>query len=223
MNVPNKPKHSGALGKTYTFICTFAGLMTLIGGAALTLSVFFVLGVLVGRGHRPESAIPPIERMMPKENTAASAPSAEILKAEELQYSDQLAKKGTEAQPTKSIDGTEGKTPEPAKTPDKAADAKKSTPAKAEPKPEAKAADGPRYDYIYQVGSFPDEAQAKAFLKRVKATGLKASIETATVKSKPQYRVVVSFRGKPTETRELKAKLGTVGVPKPLMRSKTPI
>ncbi len=226
MNSLNKSKPPGAPVKTYTFICTSAGLMTLVGAAALTLSLFFVLGVLVGRGHRPESAIPPIERMMPKEQPAAAAgPSTEILKAEELQYSDQLAKKGTETQPSKSIDATERKTPEPAKTPDKAADAKKSTEAKtkAEAKAKAKTGDGPRYDYVYQAGSFPDENQAKAFLKRVKATGLKASIETDTVNAKPLYRVVVSFRGKPLETREIKAKLGTVGVPKPLMRSKTPI
>ena len=236
---PNKPKVPGAPVKTYTFICTSAGLMALIGAAALTLSLFFLLGVLVGRGHRPESAIPPIERMMPKEQPAAAGPATEILKAEELQYSDQLAKKGTEAQPAKSIDGPERKTQEPAKTPDKAADAKKAAEAEAKAKAEAKTkakteakakaeaktktGDGPRYDYVYQAGSFPDENQAKAFLKRVKATGLKASIENATDDGKPLYRVVVSFRGKPVETRELKAKLGTVGVPKPLMRSKTPI
>jgi cell division septation protein DedD len=235
MNSPIKIKDPGAQGRTYTFNCTFGGLAAMATAATLALSLFFVLGVLVGRGHRPESAIPPIERIMPTENIAPAGPSAGILKAEELQYSDQLAQKGSEAQPTKSIDAVERKAPDKARTPDKAADARKGEKSAAQVKPEAKAeakasakpaakdADAGRYDYAYQAASFPDENQAKAFLKRVKASGLKASIENGTANGKAWYRVVVFFRGTPEETRGLKEKLGRLGVPKPLMRAKTPV
>jgi cell division septation protein DedD len=240
MNSPIKLKDPGAPGRTYTFNCTFGGLAAMATAATLALSLFFVLGVLVGRGHRPESAIPQIERIMPTEAPLKSGPSAEILKAEELQYSEQLAKKGPEAQPTKPIDAVERKAPEKAKAPDKAkapekaADAKKSEKtaqakpaAKSDAKPEAKASakdeDTTRYDYTYQAASFPDEDQAKAFLKRVRGAGLKASIENGTANAKPWFRVVVFFRGTPAETRGLKEKLAHLGVPKPLMRGKTPL
>jgi len=227
MNSPIKIKDPGAPGRTYTFNCTFGGLAAMATAATLALSLFFVLGVLVGRGHRPESAIPQIERIMPTEAPVKAGPSAEILKAEELQYSEQLAKKGPEAQPAKPIDAVERKAPEKAKAPDKAADAKKGEKAKPEAKasakPEAKDEDATRYDYTYQAASFPDENQAKAFLKRVKGAGLKASIENGTANAKPWFRVVVFFRGTPAETRGLKEKLAHLGVAKPLMRGKTPL
>jgi cell division protein FtsN len=177
---------------------------------------------------------------MPTEAGAKPAPSEEILKAEELQYSEQLAKKGTEATLAKPIDAVERKAPEKAKPdakPDGKSDGKSDakSDAKAAAKPGAKAdskaeakvvakdEDTQRYDYIYQAASFPDENQAKAFLKRVKGTGLKASIENGEANGKPWYRVVVFFRGTPAETRGLKEKLGGLGVPKPLMRAKTSI
>jgi cell division septation protein DedD len=221
MNSPIKIKDPGAPGRIYTFNCSFGGLAVMATAATLALSLFFVLGVLVGRGHRPESAIPQIERIMPTEAIPSTGPSAEILKAEELQYSEQLAKKGPEAALTKSIDAEEKpKAPEKAAAPAKS-EAK--TSAKPEAKPEAKTEDNTRYDYTYQVASFPDESQAKDFLKRVKAKGLKASIENGTANAKPWFRVVVFFRGTPEETRGLKEKLAALGAAKPLMRGKTPL
>lgn len=227
MNSPIKIKEPGAPGRVYTFNCSFGELAAMATAVTLALSLFFVLGVLVGRGHRPESAIPQIERIMPTENVPTPTPTAEILKAEELQYSEQLAKKGPEATLSKSIDAEKPKTAEKPKAPEKAAEAKKgekaAAPAKPEAKPEAKAEDNARYDYTYQVASFPDENQAKDFLKRVKAKGLKASIENGTANNRPWFRVVVFFRGTPEETRGLKEKLAALGAPKPLMRGKTPL
>jgi len=236
MNAPIKLKEPGSAGRTYTFNCTFGGLATLATAATLALSLFFVLGVLVGRGHRPEAVIPPIERIMPTENSAR--PAQEVLKAEELQYSEQLAKKGPEAQPTKSIDKVERKAPEKPKAEDAKKGEKKADKAKAEKASQAEKAkqaekptekptekkdeDTRRYDYIYQAASFPDQPQAQAFLKKVKAQGLKADIENGTANGRPWYRVVVFFQGTPADTRGLKEKLGNLGVPKPLMRAKTP-
>jgi cell division protein FtsN len=227
MNAPIKLKEPGTSGRTYTFNCTFGGLAALATAVTLALSLFFVLGVLVGRGHRPEAAIPPIERIMPTESSARPAPPAEILKAEELNYNEQLAKKGPEAQPSKPIDKVERKAPEKAKAEGEKKSDKK-TAVKDEKKPdqakaEKKDEDVRRYDYVYQAASFPDQDQAKAFLKRVRGQGLKADIENGAANGNPWYRVVVFFQGTPTETRALKEKLGNVGVPRPLMRSKTPL
>lgn len=233
MNAPIKIKDPGTHGRMYTFNCTFGGLAALATAATLALSLFFVLGVLVGRGHRPEAAIPPIERIMPTEGPARPGPSPEILKAEELTYSDQLAKKGPEAQPSRPIDSEERKAPEKPKAEAQSPKAEaKAEPKKDEKKPDKAAApdkqaakdeDTRRYDYIYQAASFPDQNQATAFLKRVKGQGLKASIENGTANGQPWFRVVVFFQGTPADTRGLKEKLGALGVPKPLMRGKTPL
>lgn len=241
MNAPIKIKDPGAHGRMYTFNCSFGGLAALATAVTLALSLFFVLGVLVGRGHRPEAVIPPIDRIMPTESSVRPAPPAEILKAEELQYSEQLAKKGTEAQLSRPIDKVERKAPEKSKaepqdvkkdaktdvkTDAKAGakkDEKQADKQKQADKKETKSDDTRRYDYIYQAASFPDQGEAKTFLKRVKSQGLKADIETGTANGKPWFRVVVFFQGTPEETRGLKEKLGTLGVPKPLMRAKTPV
>lgn len=240
MTTPIKLRDPHNQGRSYTYSFTFGGLATLVAALTLALTLFFVLGVLVGRGHRPEAAVPPIARIMPTE-PSANADSAEILKAEELQYGESLAAKGTEPTPSKPIDQVERKAPEKAKAPegDKKAAEKKSTDKAAEKLAEKKTAeaaktaekeadkeaekDTKRYDYIYQAGSFPEQEQAKSFLKKVKAAGLpKAGIETGTVGGKPWYRVVVPFQGTPIETRGLKAKLGGIGVTKIVMRSKKP-
>lgn len=44
--------------KSYSFTFTLSGLISLCGGVALALSVFFILGILVGRGYRPETKVP---------------------------------------------------------------------------------------------------------------------------------------------------------------------
>ena len=235
MNTPIKIKEPGSPGRVYTFNCTFGGLAAMATAATLALSLFFVLGVLVGRGHRPEAAIPPIDRIMPTENNARPAP--EILKAEELQYSEQLGQKCTETQPARPIDKVERKSPEKPKAEaqnpkaealaaikkDAKKDEKKPGQSGQAEKNDKKDEDARRYDYIYQTASFPTQDEAKAFLKRVKAQGMKADIETGNASGKSWYRVVVFFQGTPADTRGLKEKLGGLGVPKPLMRAKTPV
>lgn len=239
MTTPIKLRDPHNQGRSYTYSFTFGGLATLVAALTLALTLFFVLGVLVGRGHRPEAAVPPIARIMPTEPPANQA-SAEILKAEELQYGESLAAKGTEPTPSKPIDQVERKAPEKAKAPEgdkkdagkatdkaaeKLADKKTAEAAKTAEKDADKEAekDTKRYDYIYQAGSFPEQEQAKSFLKKVKGAGLsRASIETGTVGGKPWYRVVVPFQGTPVETRGLKAKLAGIGVTKIVMRSKKP-
>ena len=251
MNAPIKIRDPHSQGRTYTYSFTFGGLASLVAALTLALTLFFVLGVLVGRGHRPEAALPPIARIMPTE-PAANQATSEILKAEDLQFGDNLGK-GADAGPAKSMDGKQtkqGNTAEkkseqkPEQKPEQKSD-KKDDQKAAEKLADKKAAadtakdttkdagkdeakkddkDPKRYNYIYQIGSFPEQDQAKAFLKKVKGGGVsKATIETGTVGGKAWYRVVVPFQGTPIETRGLKAKLNSVGVSKIVMRSKKPL
>ncbi len=249
MSTPIKLKDPGSQGRTYTYSFTFGGLATLVASMALALTLFFVLGVLVGRGHRPEAALPPVARIMPTE-PPAQKDAGEILRPEELQFREHLEAKGTEPTPAKPIDKVEHKPKAPEKKEDKKEEKKaEAKPAekgkddkkaadhkaaekladqkadkKAEAKPEQKAdGDTKRYAYVYQAGSFPDPEQAKAFLKKVKSTGLKAEIETGTADGKTWYRVVCPFQGTPVETRGLKEKLKGIGVKQVVMRSKKPL
>ncbi len=65
--------------------------------ALCVLAVFavawaFVLGVVVGRGYRPETAVPEIDRIMPAPPAQNQTADLGVLKPEELNYMDQLSK-----------------------------------------------------------------------------------------------------------------------------------
>ncbi|OIO02306.1 MAG: hypothetical protein AUJ49_06455 [Desulfovibrionaceae bacterium CG1_02_65_16] len=246
MNAPIRLKDPNA-SRLYSFNLSFGGMAVLLTAMALALTLFFILGVLVGRGHRPETAVPVVADMMPKEPMARPALSPDVLKPEDLSYPEQLGKRGDA--PARSIDAkndpkpaakpegkaeakTEGKKDERTrdgkkaaqladkKAADRKADLKTADKKNAEKKPDP---DTQRYDYAYQVATFPDADSAKAYLKRIKALGIKGDIETGTANGKTWHRVVVFFQGTPTDTRGLKKKLGSLGAQKLVMRSKTPI
>ncbi len=231
MNAPIRLKDPNTSGRQYSFTLGFGGMAVLVTGLTLALCLFFVLGVLVGRGHRPETAVPVVAGIMPKESLAKPAP--EVLKAEELSYSEQLGKKHEGPAPSRPIDKVERKAPEKKeekkddkKAAEKLADKKTAEKAAAKPadkKDEKKPdPDTRRYDYAYQAATFPDAEGAKAYLKKVKGLGFKGDIESGTTDGKAWHRVVVFFQGTPTDTRTLKEKLAGIGAQKLVMRSKTP-
>jgi len=287
MTAPIRLRDPHASGKMYSFNLSFGEMAVLLTAMALALTLFFILGVMVGQGHRPEAAVPVVAGIMPKDPMSRPAPSEKVLSPEDLGYPDQLnhrtpapvraaddgsnatakAESATAAKPadksetkskpeakpeakvkikpeakteTKIETKAEAKRDERSKADRKAAEladqkaadkAKDQKAIRAEADKAAKKArderppdpDTQRYDYSYQVASFPSTDEAKAYLKRVKGLGIKGDIESGVSAGKPWYRVVVFFRGTPTDTRGLKAKLGTLGAQKFVMRSKDPI
>ena len=51
--------------RTFTFQLSGAGLASVVVVGALCLVWVFILGVLVGRGYKPEAAVPELAQMMP--------------------------------------------------------------------------------------------------------------------------------------------------------------
>ena len=54
-----------ASGKTYDFSLSLPGMISAVGAGVLALTFFFVMGILIGRGYRPESDVPPLQEIMP--------------------------------------------------------------------------------------------------------------------------------------------------------------
>ncbi|GAB6036297.1 SPOR domain-containing protein [Fundidesulfovibrio butyratiphilus] len=86
--------------RTFTFQLSGAGLASVVVVAALCLVWVFILGVLVGRGYKPETAVPELAQMMPSAPAPATPEQKEpptVLKPEELQFMESLqGKKPTE-------------------------------------------------------------------------------------------------------------------------------
>jgi energy-converting hydrogenase Eha subunit F len=79
--------------RKFTFEFTTPGLLSVIVVVLLGFVWVFILGVLVGRGYKPENAVPELAQMMPAPAPASQPEQTEPpkpLKPEELQFQDVL-------------------------------------------------------------------------------------------------------------------------------------
>ncbi len=138
------------------------------------------------------------------------------------------AAKPEPAKPTASSAKEQPPKPAAKETP-QAKTAAKETP-KAQPgapKPDPKAADKAkaesttgRFDYVYQVAAFKDAPPAEAMRAKLQGAGIKARVEKSQEGAVTWYRIMVPFRGKPEDTRSLRASLAQQGIPRVILHSK---
>jgi cell division protein FtsN len=218
---PSKPP------RVFSFTLSLPGLISAVGSGILALSFFFVMGILIGRGYRPESDVPQLGEIMPtKEHgqLAEEPRKPEILKPEELGYSDRL-----KADPEKVMDQP---APKPEPKPEPAAKAEPAPKAAPEPQgaeisPEAfKPADDSGeevFNYVYQVASFRKAELAEALSGKLVNAGLRTAIASGDVNGSTWHRVQVLHHGTPASTSGMKEVLARFGIEKPLLKSKKPI
>uniref|UniRef100_I2Q1P9 Sporulation related protein n=1 Tax=Desulfovibrio sp. U5L TaxID=596152 RepID=I2Q1P9_9BACT len=85
--------------RKFSFEISMSGVISVGIVVVLGMCWVFILGILVGRGYRPEAAVPQIAQMMPTtEPKADGAPAAapSVLKPEELQFMEGLQDKDGE-------------------------------------------------------------------------------------------------------------------------------
>ena len=246
------PDRGGSKKKTYSFELSLPVLIGASALLIVGVIWVFIFGVLVGRGYQPELNLPELARLMPGNSVNATPMQRpEPLKAEDLQFYDALKEKSARApapapvtrevretkkpsQPAQRKKSVAKTAPSPTK---KSSTAKKSSVKQSIAKQSTtkqsmttrqvssqKTLSGEqRYDYVYQTASFRKKQAAEDFKQKIISLGLTPEIEKILHKGADWYRVNVRFKGAPVETRGLKAKLSTIGVKKPLIRSKTPI
>ncbi|MFZ5425976.1 MAG: SPOR domain-containing protein [Thermodesulfobacteriota bacterium] len=79
--------------RKFTFEFSGPGLVSVVVVAVLGIVWVFILGVLVGRGYKPEEAVPQVAQIMPAPAPSAQAESKEpptVLKPEQLEFQDTL-------------------------------------------------------------------------------------------------------------------------------------
>lgn len=189
----------------------------------------FIFGVMLGRGHNPEEMVPELAKVMPAPPPQAESPPDEsmnnVLRPQELQYHDSL-KGGDSGSPPRI-------TPAPVQRHDQAAkpeSAPKSAPQATAPQPTPQKAPTPQdaqdqtvYSYIYQVAASTNQASAENLRKKLEANGFSASISQNKSNDVTWYRILVSFKGKPDDTRILRSKLAQHGISTVILRGKTPV
>ena len=221
--------------KTFTFTLSLPGLISAVGSGILALTFFFVMGILIGRGYRPEADVPRLEEMMPtKEHGQLNEDQPEaqgILRAEELGYPDRLKASPDQVMGDSLNEPLSKAAPEkkPAPKPETAPAAKPEAPpapaAQAAPEapPAAQAAPGePVYDYVYQVASFRKAEMAESLVAQLRGAGLSAAVAPGDVQGSTWHRVQVRHHGTPASTDAMKSVLAKFGINKTMLKSKKP-
>ena len=159
MNQKKVPARKGE-PRTYSYTFSLPQLVGLGGGLTAALTVFFVLGILIGRGYRPEAEVPELARIMPAPPAPGSVAQEEpkVLKPEELHYMEQLTQGSTAKAPKAEKPKAEEKPkPEAAKPEPKPEPAKAKADDKAKAEEKAKAIEAVRAEEKAKT-----EAAAKA-------------------------------------------------------------
>jgi cell division protein FtsN len=93
-NAKNGSRDNGGSkgGKRFNISLSLPGMVVVVTVLLFGLAWTFVIGVLVGRGYKPEAAVPEIAALMPGTGNASKG-EVQVLKPEDLQYLDDLTKK----------------------------------------------------------------------------------------------------------------------------------
>jgi cell division protein FtsN len=226
-------------GRTWDFSLTLPGMISAVGAGILALTFFFVMGILIGRGYRPETDVPPLGQLMPQSEHGQLGTEPEkptILQAEELDYPERLKASPDKimdthpaetalkppAQTPAQIQVQQAQAPQPATQPVPAQPIQtQSAPPQAAPATGADQSGEPVFDYIYQVASFRQKDMAQGLADKLAAAGLRTGVESGEVSGATWHRVQVFHQGTAASTGSMRALLAKFGIDKPLLRKKT--
>lgn len=214
-------KPSSPPRKRWKFELGPAGVIGLGSVAALIMAWSFILGVLVGRGYKPESVILEFGHFVPpliKGESGGGSPKP--LLPEELRFFDTLQEKAKQhamppAPPRRDAAPEVRPTPPAAQEPTKAAPPSPPPSQSVQTVPAAE-----RFEFVYQAAAFRTEAQARALQQRISDVGGAVSVELSVLDGRSWYRVLVTIRGSAADAEQVKARLRGHGITDPFLRHK---
>ena len=231
--VVNKPRKGP---KVFTVVFTATDLIWMGVGAALALTIFFVFGLLVGRGYFPAQEEYLVQgQMHPAEQQPQVEP--EVLRAEELTYPERISEQRPKPKPAMAANATavaepgqegagavNGTTAEmPAETGEEGVAIESPGTGETAGTVETPAdADELVFNYIYQVAAFKEQAMAQDLSAKLAAKGMTSDIAQGENKGVIWYRVRVLHTGTPPSTRELRDAVFEITKVKPMLVSKKP-
>jgi cell division protein FtsN len=218
-----KTKSSSTPKKKWKIEFGLFGLLGLGTVGTLVMAWAFILGILVGRGYKPESVIPDLGRAVsPLSSTMTKDPPRTVLQPEELRFFETLQERGN--QPIPSV--PRRSEPPRAQTTPRSTVQEAQQPAQAQSAPTVQAPPAvvapstPQFEFVYQVASFQNNTQARALQQSIIASGISATVESSIVNGRQWYRVLVFVRGSQAEAEHAKTQLQRLGIADPFLRAK---
>ncbi|WP_031385730.1 SPOR domain-containing protein [Desulfonatronum thiodismutans] len=224
---------SGGKKKRWRFELGPFGMLGVGLVGTLVMAWAFILGILVGRGYHPESVIPEIGWPPPSLPTLSTPRT--VLQPEELRFHETLQERGSQPSPEAPRRAEPPRVSAPARQApqvqqEAAVDSVPAPVVVAPPGPtsptgQTGAADPvetgePRFEFVYQVASFQNDAQAGELRQSIASAGLSASVEAGMVNDRQWYRVLVTVRGSQAEADLAKSRLQGLGIADPFLRAK---
>jgi len=229
------PEEKSVGPRKFTIELSFSWVVAVSLVGILGLVMAFIIGLMLGRGQKPENAVPELARIMPAPvdppQKTVEAPT--VLKPEELQFMENLQGKGKSGDAV-VVDSTKGASDStlskyaPPETGDKGklgpqANAAEGPPPKSaqdKPAPASKTPSVKRYDMIYQLGAYANKAQAKTEMDRLTKRGFKVAVAETKSGANTLYKVTIQLRG---NEEEIKAWLEKIGAKNAILRDKKPL
>jgi len=210
--------------RSYSIKLTFSALLTTVIVALIGIAWVFILGVMVGRGHNPDTKLHELTGRVLRGRQApvVQEPPQAILRPEELNFGTALRDKplhnstAVAQTPTGQTNSTVVST---------VAGNAPAVQATQPPPPLAlQGAQPARFDFIYQVAAFRDSGQADRLRERLEGEGVRTTMETSPAKDgKSLYKVLALRRGTEEDDRQLLAVLERLKLGPSLLRSKKPV
>ncbi len=183
----------------------------------------FILGVLVGKGYKPENAVPEIARIMPVQPEVSPA-QPKTLTAEELGYYDRLKnnhpapQNPQHAKAARVVHATAKPAPKAVRS-----DLRTTAPARKQTSPTTSSQSAqktPRFSFTYQIAALKNETDAIRLQQQVIRLGIAAYV---TRTQEGWNRVFIRIKGTDKDAGTALAKLKTIGGSKPFLRAKKTI
>jgi cell division protein FtsN len=238
MNMVNRfrmPEEKSEGPRKFIIELSFSWVVAVALVGILGLVVAFIIGLMVGRGQKPENAVPELARIMPSPVEPQQKPvePPTVLKPEELQFMENLQSKNKPGEAV-VVDSTKGASDStlakyaPPEAPDKGKQGPQAKPAEGPPPknaqdkapPAQKPSSSKRFDTIYQLGAYAAQPQAKAEADKLSKRGFKVNVTEAKSGGKTLYKLTIQIRG---NEEEIKAWLDKIGAKNAILRDKKPL
>ena len=171
----------------------------------VTLSFFFLFGLIIGKGTVPPPPQAELERILPTEENRTER-TQEILPQEELRFMANLKADESATERQQPAAAPNGGRPEPQKSENSVL-----------------ADDSNLYDFVIRVAAFKSDEQADALRARLEGAGMRTRIKNEKAQKGTWSFVLILFRGTEVKMNQMRETLPGFGLRDSIIVSKTAV
>lgn len=199
-DIPQQENASGG----WSLQLTPSLLLMLVVFELVTLSFFFLFGLIIGKGTVPPPPQIELERILPAEE-GRTEQAQEILPQEELRFMANL----------KADESATEQQPAPASSVERPESSKNAASVLAD--------DSSLYDFVIRVAAFKSDEQADVLRARLEGAGMRTRLQREKAQKGTWSFVLILFRGTEVKMNQMRETLPSFGIRDSIIVSKTAV